>query len=141
MQFGIFFEMSTPRPFAGDTEKKVYDNALEQARLADELGFDCVSGVGYDRAAAAGAGAERYHEIRRVISNLGVFDFETPDHRMRVRSLHPGVTIDQVVAATGFELTIPDQVPESPIPTADDLAIIAQFDPTGLRNQEVKSPG
>jgi alkanesulfonate monooxygenase SsuD/methylene tetrahydromethanopterin reductase-like flavin-dependent oxidoreductase (luciferase family) len=45
MQFGIFFEMSTPRPFGGDTEKKVYDNALEQARLADELGFDCVWAV------------------------------------------------------------------------------------------------
>src|ERR1700730_2950194 len=45
MQFGIFFEMSTPRPFGGDTEKKEYDNAREQARLADELGFDCVWAV------------------------------------------------------------------------------------------------
>jgi acyl CoA:acetate/3-ketoacid CoA transferase beta subunit len=101
---------------------------------------DCVSGVGYDRAAAAGPGAERYHEIRRVVSNLGVFDFETPDHRMRVRSLHPGVTVDQVVAATGFELIVPDAVPESPIPTQADLDLIAEFDPSGLRNQEVKSP-
>jgi hypothetical protein len=45
-----------------------------------------------------------------------------------------------VVAATGFELSIPDNVPESPIPTQTDLDLIAQFDPTGLRNQEVK-PG
>ncbi len=29
-------------------------------------------------------------------SNLGVFDFETPDHRMRLRSVHPGVTVDEV---------------------------------------------
>src|SRR5690606_32685044 len=42
---------------------------------------DVVSGVGYDRAAAAGPAAQRFHEIRRVVSNLGVFDFATPDRR------------------------------------------------------------
>ena len=51
-------------------------------------------------------GAGRFHELRRVVTNLGVLDFETPDHRMRLRSVHPGVTVDEVVAATGFELAI-----------------------------------
>jgi alkanesulfonate monooxygenase SsuD/methylene tetrahydromethanopterin reductase-like flavin-dependent oxidoreductase (luciferase family) len=37
--------MSTPRPFTGGIERQVYDNALEQARLADELGFDTVWAV------------------------------------------------------------------------------------------------
>jgi acyl CoA:acetate/3-ketoacid CoA transferase beta subunit len=100
---------------------------------------DCVSGVGYDRSKTAGESAERYHEIRRVVSNLGVFDFDTPDQRMRVRSLHPGVSVDQVVEATGFELVIPDPVPVTPVPTASDLEIIATFDPTGLRHGEVKA--
>ena len=45
MKFGIFFEMSTPRPFTRAVERQVYDNALEQARLADELGFDFVWAV------------------------------------------------------------------------------------------------
>ena len=45
MKFGIFFEMSTPRPFTADVEATVYHNALEQARLADELGFDWVWAV------------------------------------------------------------------------------------------------
>lgn len=45
MKFGIFFEMSTPRPFTGGVERQVYDNALEQARLADRLGFDTVWAV------------------------------------------------------------------------------------------------
>jgi alkanesulfonate monooxygenase SsuD/methylene tetrahydromethanopterin reductase-like flavin-dependent oxidoreductase (luciferase family) len=44
MRFGIFFEMSTPRPFGG-VERDVYHRALEQARLADELGFDWVWAV------------------------------------------------------------------------------------------------
>ena len=52
---------------------------------------DVVSGVGYERAAAAGPSATRFHEIRRVVSNLGVFDFATPDRVMRLRSVHPGV--------------------------------------------------
>jgi acyl CoA:acetate/3-ketoacid CoA transferase beta subunit len=100
---------------------------------------DCVSGVGYDRAEAAGPSSLRFHEIRRVVSNLGVFDFETPDHRMRVRSLHPGVTVAEVAAATSFDLVFPDPVPETPVPTPADLELIATFDPTGLRHTEVKA--
>jgi len=45
MHFGIFFEQSTPRPFTAETESAVWRNALEQARLADELGFDWVWAV------------------------------------------------------------------------------------------------
>src|SRR3954462_13492929 len=45
MKFGIFFEMSTPRPFSRAIERQVYDHALEQAVLADELGFDWVWAV------------------------------------------------------------------------------------------------
>jgi acyl CoA:acetate/3-ketoacid CoA transferase beta subunit len=99
---------------------------------------DCVSGVGYDRAAAAGRAASEHHEIRRVISNLGVFDFETPDHSMRVRSLHPGVTIDEVSAATGFPLVVPDDVPESRGPTDEDLRLLREvLDPRSLRDAEL----
>jgi acyl CoA:acetate/3-ketoacid CoA transferase beta subunit len=102
---------------------------------------DIVSGIGYDRAASLGAEAGRFHEIRRVVSNLGVFDFETADHRMRLRSVHPGVTVDEVVAATGFELAIPDDVPESRLPTADELALLDEaIDPAGTRRREVPDP-
>ena len=66
--------------------------------------------------ASSGPEASRFHEIRRVVTNLGVFDFETPDNRMRLRSVHPGVTVDEVVEATGFELVVPDDVPETRLP-------------------------
>jgi acyl CoA:acetate/3-ketoacid CoA transferase beta subunit len=52
---------------------------------------DVVSGIGYDRAKALGPVASRFHEIRRVVSNFGVFDFETPDHAMRLVSVHPEI--------------------------------------------------
>ncbi len=40
MEFGLFFEISVPRPFTREQENTAIFNALEQAKLADELGFD-----------------------------------------------------------------------------------------------------
>jgi acyl CoA:acetate/3-ketoacid CoA transferase beta subunit len=100
---------------------------------------DVVSGVGYARAKAAGPSATKFHEIRYVVSNLGVFDFATPDHVMRLASVHPGVTVDEVVQATGFALVIPDDVAVSRGPTPEELELIRTvLDPLGLRDREVK---
>ncbi len=101
---------------------------------------DVVTGVGYDRAAALGA-AGRFHRLRHVVTNLGVLDFESPDHRLRLRSVHPGVTVDDIVAATGFELVVPSDVPETRAPTPDELELIRMvIDPHNLRDQEVPNP-
>ena len=45
MRFGFFFELSVPRAPGAGLEQQVYDNALEQAVLADALGFDWVWAV------------------------------------------------------------------------------------------------
>jgi acyl CoA:acetate/3-ketoacid CoA transferase beta subunit len=87
---------------------------------------DMVCGVGYDRAAEAGPSASRFHDIRRVVSDLGVFDFDTPDRGMRVRSLHPGVTLAEVRAATAFELAAADEVPYTRDPTPEELRLIRE---------------
>ncbi|MFJ8849551.1 CoA-transferase subunit beta [Streptomyces sp. NPDC102437] len=100
---------------------------------------DMICGVGYDSAAAAGPSASRYHRIPRVVSDLGVFDFATPDRSMRLASLHPGVTIDQVREATGFALTIADDVPYTREPSAAELSLIREvIDPHSTRNREVR---
>jgi acyl CoA:acetate/3-ketoacid CoA transferase beta subunit len=99
---------------------------------------DVVSGVGYDNAASAGESASRFHELRRVVSNLGVFDFPPPERRMRLLSVHPGVTVDEVVANTGFELRIDGEVPETRTPDDAELELIREMiDPTGARVKEV----
>src|SRR5689334_9554758 len=91
---------------------------------------DVVSGVGYDRARDLGPVAGRFHHLGRVVTNLGVLDFETPDNRLRLRSVHPGVTVDDVVAATGFELAINGSVTESRLPTDEELDWIrSRIDP------------
>jgi acyl CoA:acetate/3-ketoacid CoA transferase beta subunit len=98
---------------------------------------DVVTGIGYDRAAAAGAAATRHHSVRFVVTNLAVLDFETPDHRMRLRSLHPGVSGDDGLAATGFALVVPDEVPTSRVPTDEERALLERIDPAGARFAEV----
>ncbi|WP_436740085.1 CoA-transferase subunit beta [Streptomyces sp. BBFR102] len=101
---------------------------------------DMICGVGYDSAAAAGPSATRYHRIPQVVSDLGVFDFETPDRAMRLRSVHPGVTVEQVVAATGFPLAVPDEVPFTREPTAEELRLVREVvDPERARDREVRS--
>jgi acyl CoA:acetate/3-ketoacid CoA transferase beta subunit len=100
---------------------------------------DCVSGVGNDRAAALGTARSRFHDLRSVVSNLGVFDFATPDGAMRLASVHPGVSVDEVVAATGFPLAIAGDVPETRAPTDAELRLIREaIDPEGAREREVR---
>ena len=88
----------------------------------------------------AWAGTAVACEIRRVVSNLGVFDFDTDDHRMRLRTVHPGATVEEVREATGFELVIDDDLDETRLPTDEELALIRDvLDPQGLREAEVRS--
>ena len=101
---------------------------------------DIVSGVGYDRVAQLSPASRRFHEIRRVVSNLGVFDFETQDHRMRLVSLHPGVSVADVQENTGFELVVEGDVPESRTPSDEELSLLRErIDPRGLREKEIRS--
>ncbi|MFG2466531.1 CoA-transferase subunit beta [Streptomyces canus] len=94
---------------------------------------DMVCGVGYDHADGA-----PYHRVPRVVSDLGVFDFATPDHSMRLASVHPGVTVAQVREATGFDLVVPDEVPYTREPTARELRLIREvIDPKNARSREV----
>ena len=99
---------------------------------------DVVSGVGYDRAAKLDDATTRRHELGVVISNLAVYDFQTTDHSMRLRSVHPGVSVAEIIQNTGFELVIDDDVPETRLPTAEELALIREkIDPKGILAREV----
>jgi acyl CoA:acetate/3-ketoacid CoA transferase beta subunit len=100
---------------------------------------DIVSGVGRRRAEAAGPAATRFHDVHRVVSNLGVFDFNGPDHTMQLLSVHPGTTVEDVQSASGFAIHVPDGgVPETRQPTSGELMLIREMlDPQALRDREV----
>ena len=98
---------------------------------------DIVCGIGWDKI-DAGNPAFRFANPYRVVSNLGVFDFGGPGGAMRLVSAHPGVTIDAIVEATGFELDgVEGDVATSAVPTAEQLALIDELDPRGARHREV----
>ena len=73
------------------------------------------------------------------MTNLCVMDFGGGDHAIRVRSLHPGVSFDEVQDNSGFALVgSGEELPVTPGPTAEDLALIATLDPNGVRHTVLK---
>jgi len=89
---------------------------------------DFVCGVGTNRGVP--------HHLRRVITNLAVFDFESDDGAMRVRSLHPGVSFEEVQAKTGFALSGSRVVTRAP--SDEELQIIRTLDPEGRARRELQ---
>jgi len=65
-------------------------------------------------------------------------DFHPESRAMRLKSLHPGVTIEAVQQATGFEVLLPaGDVPVTDQPTGEELRILREeVDPTSMRLRE-----
>lgn len=114
----FFFPAHTPRVF-----------------VAGEV--DMVSGAGYNPTKRVAGGNYAGVDLRVIVTNLCVMDFAGPDNAVRVVSLHPGVSFDEVQEATGFALI--DAVEgETPAPTAEQLEVIASLDPHGVRASAIK---
>lgn len=100
---------------------------------------DMISGVGYNPARFTAGMRMDDIDLRRIVTDLCVLDFEGPQHAIRVRSLHPGVGFEQVQAATGFPLLKAEGLAETPLPTAEQLALIARLDPHNLRTAQLRN--
>ncbi len=99
---------------------------------------DVVSGVGNDRAAAYEGSSLRFHHLGLVITDLAVLDYDA-EGRLKVRSLHPGVSAEDVRANTGFDIDT-GSTEVTRVPSDEELRLIRQvIDPRGLRNREVRS--
>ena len=69
----------------------------------------------------------------RVITQFGLFGFDDKAKRLKLISLHPGVTIDEVKENSQFEILKPDRVETSPEPSDRDLTILRQeIDPAAI---------
>jgi glutaconate CoA-transferase subunit B len=72
-----------------------------------------------------------------VVTDLCVMDFHPESKRMRLQTVHPGVTVTDVQNATGFELVIEGEIPETDPPTANEVRLIREeIDPDGARRRE-----
>ncbi|MFQ5854831.1 MAG: CoA-transferase subunit beta [Anaerolineae bacterium] len=72
--------------------------------------------------------------LDQVVTNLAVMEFDQETGYMRLVSLHPRVTVEQVQQNTGFELLIPSEVPETEPPTVGQIRLLREkIDPEGVR--------
>ncbi|MEP6785537.1 MAG: ketoacid CoA transferase [Sphingomonadales bacterium] len=105
--------------------------------VAGEVDYVC--SVGYNPARWTDGRKPLGLDLRRIITNLCVMDFGGPDHAIRLVSLHPGVSVDEVRDNTGFDLVWGGEaLPETPLPGAEALSIIARLDPHNIRGTLLK---
>lgn len=98
---------------------------------------DVVCGVGNDRAREYPS-SRRFHDLGVVVTNLAVLDYDA-EGRLQVRSLHPGVSAEEVRRSTGFDIDT-SSAGETRLPDDEELELIRRVvDPKGLREREVPS--
>lgn len=69
----------------------------------------------------------------RVVSNLAVLGFHPQSKRMMLLATQPGVSVEDVIENTGFDLVIAEQVESNPPPTEDELQLLrGEIDQDGL---------
>jgi len=100
--------------------------------VGGEVDFVCMAG--YNPARWPQGRKPAGLDLRLIVTNLCVMDFQGPANAIRVVSLHPGVTFEQVADNTGFDLhRAADTLPETPGPDEAALAEIARLDPNNIR--------
>ncbi len=67
-----------------------------------------------------------------VITDLCQMDFDEKTKRIRLKSVHPGATVQQVLDNVSFDLMVPEQVPTTSPPTEEELAVLRSLDPQGI---------
>jgi glutaconate CoA-transferase subunit B len=66
-----------------------------------------------------------------VVTGLGVYGFDAGGE-MELRTVHPGVTVEQIRENTGWEMHVSDDLGETPPPTDEELRLIREeLDPEG----------
>jgi acyl CoA:acetate/3-ketoacid CoA transferase beta subunit len=78
------------------------------------------------------AGLPRGSGPYRVISQLGVYGFDSESKQMTLLSLHPGGTLEQIKENSGFEILIPSHVSITTPPSQKELKILKKIDPAGM---------
>jgi len=96
----------------------------EKRRFVPRVDFITSPGYLTGKGAREAAGLPPGTGPYKIITNLCVLGFDEETCRMKVESLHAGVTKEDVVAATGFELLWPEEVPISGEPTDEELEIL-----------------
>lgn len=105
----------------------------DKRRFVPQVDFITTPGYLSGAGARERAGLPRGSGPVNVVSTLALMDYEPTTCRMRLIATHPGVTIDDVVANTGFELIIAEKVGTNEPPSAEELRLLREeIDPEKL---------
>jgi glutaconate CoA-transferase subunit B len=99
---------------------------------------DFVSSIGYNPDRLPKGHSLDDVDIRLIVTDLCVMDFGGPDHQIRLLSLHPGITAEQVQENTGYPVHVEGEIPVTAEPTQEQLDIIAALDPHNQRAAQIK---
>jgi glutaconate CoA-transferase subunit B len=138
---GAYDEPDTRLPGSGGA-CEIAINAREVFVIMRQSKRSFVEAIDFRTSAGNLGGAEASERIRReqgwlgrgpsvVVTDLGIWHFDA-NGEMRLDSLHPGATVDDVRAATGWEISVSTSLAATPAPTADELRLIREeLDPGG----------
>ena len=106
-------------------------------RMFVEGECDFVSSIGFNpRRLPRGHSLDEVR-LGLIVTDLCVMDFGGPNHQVRLCSLHPGITLEQVRENTGFPVAVAGETPLTKAPTAQQLALIAELDPHNQRASQI----
>jgi len=105
----------------------------DKRRFVEKLDFLTTPGYLTGPGAREEAGLPRDTGPHRVITQLGVMGFHPETKEMMLLSVHPGVSVDQVLENTGFPLLVEEEVGVTEPPTERELrALREEIDPAGI---------
>jgi glutaconate CoA-transferase subunit B len=105
----------------------------DRRRFVEQVDFVTTPGYLTGPGARQAAGLPRDTGPYRVVTTLALLGYHPESCRMQLLATQPGVSVEQVVENTGFELLIPEHVEQNPAPTPEELRILRdEVDPGGL---------
>ena len=105
----------------------------DRRRFVEQVDFITTPGYLTGPGAREAAGLPRGTGPYRVVTTLALLGYHSESKRMQLLATQPGVSVDQVIESTGFELLIPEQVEANPAPCAEELRILREeVDADGL---------
>jgi glutaconate CoA-transferase subunit B len=105
----------------------------DRRRFVEQVDFITTPGYLDGPGARARAGLPAGSGPYRVVTDLALLGYDDQTKRMKLLAVNPGVTVEQVVENTGFELIIPEEVRENEPPTEEELRTLREeIDPQRL---------
>jgi glutaconate CoA-transferase subunit B len=112
-------------------------NHTTRSFVTNEVDFVCMAGYNSER--YMNGKPPKGLDLRIIVSDLCVMDFNGPEKSIRVVSLHPGVSFEQVQENTGFELKkASETLPLTPAPSDEHMALLETLDPNNVRASVLK---